>query len=81
MGKTLFKIEKGIYLLISFIAVIFFLYLFKIWAYDWGRYFSFTGDLESWAVVIIVSTIIIFVLEKLWTWEVHQIFNPKRRRR
>ena len=81
MGKTIYWIEKTIYLAIGFIIVIVILGDLKIWSFDQNRYFFFVGDIESLIVIAIIVTGSTLVLEKLWKWEIHQIFNPRRRRR
>ena len=78
MGKTFYWLEKLLYLTVSFIAVVFFLTVFKVWAFDRNHYFLFTGDLESVIIVLVVSTGVAMLLERLWKWEVREIFMPKR---
>ena len=81
MGKTLYWIEKAIYLTISFVAVILVLGFLKVWGLEQNTYFSFVGDIESLIVIAVVVTGATIVLEKLWKWEIHQIFKPRKSRR
>lgn len=81
MGKTLYWIEKAIYLSIGFLAVIFILGFLKIWSLEKNNYFLFVGDLESLITIALIVTGATLVLEKLWKWEIRQIFKPRRRRR
>jgi len=81
MGKLGYWIEKVLYLAIGLIIAISLLSWLKIWSYDMNRYFLFVEDWESVIVLLIIVTGITFILEKLWKWEVHQIFKPKRGKR
>ncbi|MFH1391469.1 MAG: hypothetical protein ABIH20_04125 [Candidatus Diapherotrites archaeon] len=81
MGKVSYWIEKILYLSIGLLVVVLLLGWLKIWSMDLNNYFLFVGDFESVLVLIVIVTGITFVLEKLWKWEIHQIFKPKRRRR
>tara|TARA_Y100000310_G_scaffold344081_1_gene455009 strand:- start:944 stop:1189 length:246 start_codon:yes stop_codon:yes gene_type:complete len=81
MGKLLYWIEKILYVAIGLVVVVLLLSWLKIWSYDLNRYFLFVNDFESVLVLGIVVMGITFIMEKLWKWEIHQIFKPKRRRR
>ena len=58
-----------------------FLSIFKIWSFESNRYFLFVGDYGSAAIIMGVTFILGWVLEKLWKWEVHTLFWNKRIRR
>ena len=81
MGKIIYWTEKTLYLTLGLFAVILFLGLFKIWGAESNRYFMFMGDWESLIVIAVIVTGSTIILEKLWKWEVRQIFKPKKRRR
>ncbi len=74
-------VEKIIYLSVGLVATVFFLTIFKVWGSEQQSYFFFIGDYQSLIVVIAVTMIVGFILEKLWKWEVHSIFKPRQRRR
>ena len=81
MGKIIYWAEKAIYLGVGIGVVLFVLGSLKIWGAEMNHYFMFTGDLESLIVIAVIVTGSTIVMEKLWKWEVHQIFKPKRRRK
>ncbi len=81
MGNLLYWTEKALYLLIGGIVVLFVLSFLKIWGMEQNNYFLFVGDFESVLVILIIVTVATFVLEKLWKWEVRQIFKPHPERR
>ena len=81
MGKIIYWTEKTLYLTLGLFAVILFLELFKIWGAESNRYFMFMGDWESLIVIAVIVTGSTIILEKLWKWEVRQIFKPKKRRK
>ena len=80
MNRTVYWIEKTIYLGVALIAAVFFLSLFKIWSIDQNRYFFFVGDWESILLVAVVTTGFTVILERLWKWEVREVFKPRKRR-
>ncbi|MCR4335399.1 MAG: hypothetical protein NUV57_02570 [archaeon] len=81
MGKVIYWIEKGLYVSIGLIVVVLLLGWLKLWSMDLNRYFMFVGDFESVIVLAVIVTGITIVMEKLWKWEIHQIFKPKMRRK
>ena len=81
MGKIVYWVEKALFLGIGIGVVLFVLGSLKIWGAELNQYFMFTGDLESVIVITIIVTGATIIMEKLWKWEVHQIFKPKRGRR
>lgn len=80
MGKTIYILEKILFLTVSFIAIIGILSYFKIWSVEQNKYFLFIGDWESLIVIFVIVTGTTFIMEKLWKWEVRQVFHKKRRR-
>ena len=84
MNTSFYWVEKAIYLAIGFAVTILILGFFKVWALDKNNYFLFVGDFESILVIALIGFAITFILEKLWKWEVREIFShkdPYRRRR
>ncbi|HZX20712.1 MAG TPA: hypothetical protein VFF13_06920 [archaeon] len=77
MRKAFYWVEKAAYLIIGFTVTLLVLGFFKVWSFEKNNYFLFVGDYESVLVIAIVGFGATFILEKLWKWEVREIFNPK----
>ncbi len=71
-------IEKILYITVAFAAIVFFLWIFKVWGNEQINYFLLAGDLQSLLIVLAVSTCIGMVFEKLWKWEVRAVFRKRR---
>ena len=81
MGKTIDWVEKAVKLAIALIVLVFIFYIFKSWAYPNEIYFSFTGKMEEWAILIIMGFAASKIIGWLWKLEVHEILDPKKPRR
>lgn len=84
MGKVFALAEKFAILAMAFVAVLFFMLLFKIWSNEKINYFFFVGDWETVIAVIAFTFILGKAMEWLWKWEVRALFKrngPLKRRR
>ncbi|MCR4368796.1 MAG: hypothetical protein NUV67_02720 [archaeon] len=76
MNRLVYWTEKSLFLIVGFLIVVYLLSVFKIWSSEQSRYFSFIGDWESVILLTVIVFVITFVMERLWKWEVREIFKP-----
>ena len=81
MAKAVWWIEKCVYIIGAFVAILFFYTLFKVWSEGKLNYFLFVGDFESAAIVFLVIMFIGMMLKWLWKWEVRSALRPAKRGR
>jgi len=81
MNRIEWWIEKGAYIAIAFVAIVFFYVIFKVWSEGKFNYFLFTGDFQSAGVVLGIMLVLGWMLKKFWKWELHSVFHPRQKRR